>query len=201
MRSEPNLNLLRRLAEAAAARMLGSDRFPADNPFLHDRQEDLSAARPVGMAAGNGRSFFSRWMSACAAFRSTATRMRRRLAEAAKAGIFFWRRRPARAGGGGVAGGIIGAARQVRILRKPPRLANRRQTCFARKTTRHFAAARDFAAPAAPRWTKPSRHRGNRGAGGRAGSPTSTTSRLLDAKRRAQRRKKMANSAAQTKIR
>ena len=46
---EPNLNLLRRLAESGGGKLLDLAN-PADSAFLHDRRADLSAAGPVGMA-------------------------------------------------------------------------------------------------------------------------------------------------------
>jgi hypothetical protein len=47
---EPNLNLLRRLAEAGGGKLLDT-RIPADNPFTRDRRKTFQPRDAWGMAA------------------------------------------------------------------------------------------------------------------------------------------------------
>ena len=181
--SEPNLNLLRRLAESGGGRILDPEN-PADNTFLHDRQKTFQPRDLWEWLLKLSVLLFPLDV----AVRRIQLDQRRdapRVAEAA--GLdFLLARRAARAGGRGITGGVVGAARTGALHPDRPGAAAGGPVPPAKAG--HLAGGPGLLGPsasAAEDEPKPAAGTGIRG----QTAPTSTTSRLLDAKRRAQRRK------------
>ncbi len=183
--TEPNHNLLLRLAQLGGGKVL-DPAAPLDNPFLHDRQKTFQPQDwwewllkfaivlfPLDVAVRRIQLDRDEWMK--------ATRTLRRW-------VFFWRKEP----------GTVEADESLSAL------LSRRET--VRSTQTAVAPSADLFKPQKPVTTPaPTPVSGAKGtpattplgvkdkepvaSGTDTASNTSTTSRLLDAKRRAQRRK------------
>ncbi len=183
--SEPNLNLLRRLAESGGGRIIDPEN-PADNTFLHNRQKTFQP-----------RDLWE-WLLKLAVLlfpldvavrriqldRDELHRARRKLI----GWIFFWRGVPREPEAEESLAALLARREQVRTTQTapaqpPPDLFRPQKPATAlpgQEPPQITAGAPPMDEPKPP----PSEPES-----GAKPPPTSTTSRLLDAKRRAQRRK------------
>jgi hypothetical protein len=180
---EPNLNLLRRIAESGGGKVLDRTRPATDNPFLHDRVKthqprDLwesllrLAVILFVLDVGVRRIQLDRdeWLKATATLRKW---------------IFFWKGAPRPPEAEESLAALLARRDRVRAGRTAPS-ADARPELFQPEQA---GAAATWAAPATPE-TPPEAAV----APGAEAEPTpreqpTTTSRLLEAKRRAQRRR------------
>jgi uncharacterized membrane protein len=176
--TEPNLNLLRRLAEAGGGRVL-NPASPADNPFLHGRRKTFQPRDlwewllkfalvlfPLDVAVRRIQLDRAEWLR--------ATQNLRRW-------LFFWRGVPRAPEADESLAALLARRERVRASQTAP-AARPRPELFKPRTPAPVAgdkpeARTETPAPGAAE-TKPAP----------PGEPVTTTSRLLEAKRRAQRR-------------
>ena len=181
--SEPNDNLLRRLAESGGGRVLDPDR-PADNPFLHDRVKTQQpndlwewllrlAILLFPFDVGIRRIYIDRaeWLKA-------TTTLRRWL--------FFWHGRPRTAEADESLAALLARRDQVRTRQTAPAPAARPDLFKPERPVAGPMPGLTGAEPGTPP-LKPEVAPSS-DAGTPAG-PVTTTDRLLEAKRRARQRK------------
>ena len=176
--TEPNYNLLRRIAEAAGGKVLDAE-LPADNPFLHDRAKTFQprdlwewllklAILLFPLDVGIRRIYLDKaeWLKATQGLRRW---------------LFFWR----------------GVPRTPEADESLAELLARRDQVRARQTAPVAPPEADLFKPARsvggtsgqePLWVQPDSEPAPAAPPDEAGEPASTASRLLEAKRRAQRR-------------
>jgi uncharacterized membrane protein len=189
---EPNLNLLRRLAESGGGRMLDPSK-PSENPFLHDRVRThqaqdmwewlLKLAVILFVAdVGIRRIQIDReeWLRATAGIRSL---------------LFFWKGKPRTPEAQESLAGLLATRESVRGGRTAPGTQTRQDLFqptqeaapieFATGETQSTSTAPPPIVPRAPAGAIPPEAEAKP-----PPEPGGTTSRLLEAKRRAQQRKK-----------
>jgi len=180
--SEPNYNLLRRLAGTGAGKLLDAD-LPADNPFLHDRIRTFQPRDlwewllklaillfPIDVGVRRIQLDRAEWL------RATQTLRR---------WLFFWRgaQRPPEADESLAA--LLVRRDQVRAKQTAPSSQPRPDLFSPQKPVVLVPAEGEAAAPRSG--ARPPGEAPGPVASGEL--PSSTTSRLLEAKRRAQQRK------------
>ncbi len=182
--SEPNLNLLRRLAESGGGRVLDPEN-PADNTFLHDRQKTFQP-----------RDLWEWLLKLSVLLFPLDVAVRRiqldqdemhRAWRKLRGWIFFWRGVPREPEAEESLAALLARREQVRTTQTAPAQAQAQADLFRPQKPVTLPGSQDFSAPAASvaeGEPKPPPEPESE-----AKPPTSTTSRLLDAKRRAQRRK------------
>jgi len=177
---EPNLNLLRRIAETSGGKML-DPRNPSDNPFLHERQKTFQPRDlwewllklavvlfPLDVGVRRIQLDRDEWLR--------ATKTLRRW-------LFFWKGAPRTPEADESLAALLARRGQVRATQTAPAVQPspelfRPQTPVVLPTKPDLAASQAVEPQPVTEPAKPS------------AEPTSTTSRLLEAKRRAQRREK-----------
>ena len=180
--TEPNNNLLRRLAETGGGRSLDPN-IPADNPFLHDRVKTYQprdlwewllrlAIVLIPLDVGVRRIQIDRaeWLR--------ATRTLRRW-------LFFWRGEPRPPEADESLAALLARREQVRAKQTAASLPPDPALFRPEKPVVVIPAGKETA-PAQPGARPPDETPAPAGPGGQ---PASTASRLLEAKRRAQQRK------------
>lgn len=180
--SEPNMNLLRRLAESGGGRILDPEN-PADNTFLYNRQKTFQPNDlwewllklsvllfPLDVAVRRIQLDQDELHRAWRKLRSW---------------IFFWRGVPREPEAEESLAALLARREQVRTTQTAP--AQPDADLFRPQKPVILPAAQDFSAPVGTpaEESKPMPEPESEA----KPPPTSTTSRLLDAKRRAQRRK------------
>jgi hypothetical protein len=179
--AEPDLNLLRRLAETGGGRILKPSN-PADNPFTHDRQKTFQPRDlwewllklavllfPVDVAVRRIQLDREEWMR--------ATRTLRR-------SLFFWRPPAATPEGEVSLAALLARREQVRARTTTPATEPSPDLFRPQKAAVDSPTSGGKLAPA-PGFTPETPPAGPPA----TSPPVSTASRLLAAKRRAQRRK------------
>jgi uncharacterized membrane protein len=180
--TEPNNNLLRRLAEAGGGRMLDPG-IPAENPFLHDRirtfqPRDLWEGLlklaiilfPLDVGVRRVQIDKAEWLNATATLRRW---------------LFFWRGTPRTPEADESLAALLARRDQVRSKQTAPTVQPG-PDLFKPERPVVVTPAKNEIRPVEPA-TAPSAEAP--GEAKLAGPTTSTTSRLLEAKRRAQQRK------------
>ncbi len=178
--TEPNLNLLQRLAESTGGKMLDI-KNPAENPFTHDRHKTFQPRDlwewliriailifPLDVGVRRIQLDRDEW------FRGMEHLKRR---------VFFWKPRARKIEADESLNALLARREQVRSRSTAPG-AEPRSDLFTPKTPATGSALEpktEKAPPEEPKNTKVADPQ-------KREEPTSTTSRLLDAKRKAQRR-------------
>ena len=177
---EPNLNLLRQLAESGGGRVLDPQE-PTDNPFLHDRRKTF---RPQDLWE---------WLLQCAVLLFTLDVGVRRIqldreewlraTATLRRWVFFWRGRPQTVEAEESLSALLTRRDQVRSSRTAPTAGEPNPELFQPKAPVE-SGVQDRPAPGAstPEAAPPA------DPAAQEAPPASTASRLLDAKRRAQKR-------------
>lgn len=180
--SEPNLNLLRRLAESGGGRILNPE-IPADNTFLYNRQKTFQPRDLWEWLLKLGVLLFPLDVAVrrIQLDHDEIQRAWRKL----RGWIFFWRGVQREPEAEESLAALLARREQVRTTQTAP--AQPQADLFRPQKPVTLPVAQDFSAPvstpedeAKPPLEPESEAKP---------APTSTTSRLLDAKRRAQRRK------------
>jgi uncharacterized membrane protein len=176
--TEPNYNLLRRIAEAAGGKVLDAE-LPADNPFLHDRVKTFQprdlwewllklAIILFPLDVGIRRIYLDKaeWLKATQGLRRW---------------LFFWRGVPRTPEADESLAALLARRDQVRARQTAP---------VAQPAPDLFKPARPVVGSSGPEplWVQPDSEPAPAAPPDEAGEPASTASRLLEAKRRAQRR-------------
>ncbi|HZQ46447.1 MAG TPA: glutamine amidotransferase, partial [Verrucomicrobiae bacterium] len=181
--SEPNLNLLRRLAESGGGRILDPENA-TDNTFLYNRQKTFQP-----------RDLWEWLLKLSVLLFPLDVAVRRiqldrdemhRAWRRVRGWIFFWRGVPREPEAEESLAALLARREQVRTTQTAP--AQPQADLFRPQKPVILPVAQDFSAPvgAADQGSKPSAEPESEEA---KPAPANTTSRLLDAKRRAQRRK------------
>jgi uncharacterized membrane protein len=182
---EPNFNLLRRLAEAGGGKVLSMTEFAVSNPFLHDRTKTFQprdlwewliklAIILFALDVGVRRIQIDReeWLRATENLRRT---------------LFFWRKLERKPEADESLAALLARREQVRSTQTAPAPTVPNPDLFRPQQP---AVEKPFFAPEALEQAKaePSAPAAGTPAPAKPGEPTTTTSRLLDAKRKAQRK-------------
>jgi uncharacterized membrane protein len=179
--SEPNLNLLRRIAETGGGKILDLS-VPASNPFLHDRQKTFQP-----------RDLWESLLKFAIILFTVDVGVRRiqigrdewrRAARALRRWIFFWQGVPRAPESDVSLAALLARREQVRTRQTGPAVEPRPDLFRPEKEAETplplGVETTATEQPIEPTSAEPSQP---------PGPPTTTTSRLLEAKRRAQRRK------------
>ena len=180
--TEPNNNLLRRLAEAGGGKALGPG-APADNPFLHDRVRTFQPRDlwewllkvaivlfPLDVGVRRIQIDRAEWL------RATQTLRR---------WLFFWRGAPRPPEADESLAALLARRDQVRAKQTAPAVQPRPELFTPQKPVILMPVAKE-AAPTRPDALSAAE---TTASAGPEEEPASTASRLLEAKRRAQQRK------------
>jgi uncharacterized membrane protein len=182
--SEPNNNLLRRLAESGGGKVLEWDN-PSENPFLHDRQKTFQP-----------RDLWEWLLRFCVLLFPLDVAIRRiqldqdemhRAWRRIRSWIFFWQGVPREPEAEESLAALLSRREQVRSTQTAPAQAEAQTRLFQPQkpvTLPPGDASMTGSSPLGPAPGKPPQPEEQPKA-----EPANTTSRLLDAKRRAQRRK------------
>ncbi|MDB6065686.1 MAG: putative rane protein [Pedosphaera sp.] len=182
--TEPNLNLLRRLAESGGGRILDPDNA-ADNSFLHDRQKTFQPRDLWDWLLRLGVLLFPLDVAVrrIQLDRDEMHRAWRKL----RARVLFWRGVPREPEAEESLAALLVRREQVRSTQTAPAVP--KADLFRPQKTVVPALGQDAFTPADQSGEEPKSPPPPPDSGGKLPPATSTTSRLLDAKRRAQRRK------------
>lgn len=183
--SEPNNNLLRRLAESGGGKLLDWDN-PADNPFLHNRQKTFQP-----------RDLWEWLLRCCVLLFPLDVGIRRiqldrdemhRAWRWVRSKIFFWQGVPREPEAEESLAALLSRREQVRSNQTAPAEPEAQTRLFQPQKTvtlpPDISSSSGGAAPGGTPAQPPPKPQDQAKT-----EPSSTTSRLLDAKRRAQRRK------------
>jgi uncharacterized membrane protein len=182
--SEPNNNLLRRLAESGGGRMLNWDN-PGDNPFLHDRKKTFQP-----------RDLWEWLLRICILLFPLDVAIRRiqldqdemqRAWRRVRSWVFFWQGVPREPEAEESLAALLQRRDQVRSTQTAPAQAEAQSRLFQPQKTATLPAEDTSLIPGAPPTATSVQPPPKTGPA--KSEPANTTSRLLDAKRRAQRRK------------
>ncbi|HXT42429.1 MAG TPA: VWA domain-containing protein [Candidatus Angelobacter sp.] len=180
--TEPNNNLLRRLAEAGGGKMLDPG-IPAENPFLHDRLRTFQPRDlwewllklaiilfPLDVGVRRVQLDKAEWLNATATLRRW---------------LFFWRGTPRTPEADESLAALLARRDQVRSKQTAP-MVQPSPELFKPERPAVITHAKDEIRPAEPVTGSPAEGPDEAKSTGQAAS---TASRLLEAKRRAQQRK------------
>jgi uncharacterized membrane protein len=183
--SEPNNNLLRRLAESGGGKLLEWDN-PADNPFLHDRQKTFQP-----------RDLWEWLLRFCVLLFPLDVAIRRiqldhdemhRAWRRVRSWIFFWQGVPREPEAEESLAALLSRREQVRSNQTAPAQAEAQSRLFQPQKTVTLPPGDTSSTGGAPLGGAPASPASKPDEPAKT-EPANTTSRLLDAKRRAQRRK------------
>jgi len=183
--SEPNNNLLRRLAESGGGKLLDWDN-PGDNPFLHDRQKTYQP-----------RDLWEWLLRCCVLLFPLDVGIRRiqldrdemhRALRWLRSKVFFWQGVPREPEAEESLAALLSRREQVRSSHTAPAEPEAQSRLFQPQKTVTLPPEIPSSSGGAARGGTPAQPAAKPQEEAKT-EPASTTSRLLDAKRRAQRRK------------